>query len=284
MLDELFNHLTRAAPANVRADARAFLSRLSPVPDGEPQQLHLALGATDNELTLTWLTSAPCANSTVHAFNRSWRARTTTYDVPPRWWQPTARPSIHSATIRGVGPREAFEYTVGSASAGCSSLPPVVARAPPARGALPVRVALLADVGSIEILGFKTWSTLAGAIDTLDAAVHAGDVSYAGMDTAIPFLNVTKDDEFEPLWDVYGRTHANFTSQRTYQVGIGNHEAWYNYTSVRHRYPMAHQGAAAAHPPFWFWFALGGVHFTMLSSEHDYSAGSAQRAFAEAAE
>ena len=45
---------------------------------------------------------------------------------------------------------------------------------------------------------------------------------------------------------------------------------------------MTHQGVAAANPPFWWTFALGGIHLTMLSSEHDYSAGSAQRAFAEA--
>ena len=45
---------------------------------------------------------------------------------------------------------------------------------------------------------------------------------------------------------------------------------------------MTHQGAGAANPPFWWTFALGGIHLTMLSSEHDYSAGSSQRAFAEA--
>ena len=48
MIDELFNSLTRAAP-EVRSDARAFLSGLLPVPPGEPQQLHLALGAADDD-------------------------------------------------------------------------------------------------------------------------------------------------------------------------------------------------------------------------------------------
>ena len=76
------------------------------------------------------------------------------------------------------------------------------------------------------------------------------------MDTAIPFLNVSKDDEWEPLWDVYGVAHQNFTQRRVYQVGIGNHEAWYNWTAVRHRYPMAQReaapasAAALAQPPF----------------------------------
>jgi hypothetical protein len=48
----------------------------------------------------------------------------------------------------------------------------------------------------------------------VDLTVHAGDIAYAGTDSAVPALNVSKDDEFEPLWDVYGEAHENFTSIR----------------------------------------------------------------------
>lgn len=72
------------------------------------------------------------------------------------------------------------------------------------------------------------------------------------------------------------------------QIGVGNHEAWYNWTALTHRYPMAQSNfpavsAARARPPFWYTFISGGVHWTMLSSEHDYSQGSEQHAFADAA-
>ena len=146
----------------------------------------------------------------------------------------TARPSIHSATLRGVGPRTHRGFVVR----GCNCWSPARRR----------RAALLRARRAARRRQHRN-SRLQDVV-TIARDRHATPrcASYAGMDTAIPFLNVTKDDEYEPLWDVYGRTHANFTSRRAYQVGIGNHEAWYNYT-VRHRYPMAHQGVAAANPP-----------------------------------
>ena len=119
--------------------------------------------------------------------------------------------------------------------------------------------------------------------------VHAGDVSYAGLHSAIPILNVSASDEWEPLWDVYGRAHEPFTRRRAYQLGIGNHESFYNWSAVVSRYPMA-QGdgapsavASSARPPFWYTFESGGVHWTMLSTEHDHTRSSAQWRFADAA-
>jgi hypothetical protein len=265
------------------------------VAPGEPSQIHLALGASADAMAVTWVTKLPCNASRV-----SWGAGATalaatyTYTVPDRWWQPKAQKWVHTATMHGLAPGAPLAYTVGDVtSPGCTVSPVVDARAPAAAGSLPYSAALMADVGSIEILGFETWRALhertaSGALD-VDLCVHTGDVSYAGMDTSIPFLNVTKADEWEPLWDVYGSAHQNFTRRRPYHIGVGNHEAWYNWTALRHRYPMA-QGAAApadvsrlAQLPFWWSFESGGVHWTMLSSEHDYYAGSPQRAFADAA-
>jgi hypothetical protein len=42
-------------------------------------------------------------------------------------------------------------------------------------------------------------------------------------------------------------------------------------------------GGLLHQPPFWYAFETGGVHWTMLSSEHDYTNSSAQRKFAEVA-
>lgn len=259
-----------------------------------PSQMHLALGEAPNVMTLTWVTRSACPQSHAVVRGTAVPATTYTYEVPDRWWQPRAMVFVHVATLTGIRSREEFSYIVGdNVTPGCGSLEPITARAPPARGELPLSAALMADVGSIEILGFATWRALDarsrpdGTLD-VDLCVHAGDVSYAGMDTALPVLNVSKNDEWEPLWDVYGLAHANFTSRRVYQVGIGNHEAWYNWTAVRARYPMAQGDAspsavALAQPPFFFSYIAGGVHWTMLSTEHDFAPHSVQHAFAEAA-
>jgi hypothetical protein len=278
--------------------AADFLSSLSAQATDVPSQLHLAIGAADHELMLTWTTKNECPHSRVwltreHQPAQDVAATTYTYTVPDMWWQPKTMKWIHSATLTGLFGREVFEYKVGdNVTEGCQVLEvPVEAKAPPSRGDLPISMALMADVGSIELLGFAMWraldqrSRLGDSLDT-DLAVHAGDVSYAGMDSAIPFLNVSKYDEWEPLWDVYGLAHQNYTQRRAYQLGIGNHEAWYNWTATTHRYPTAQSDVPAvsgAAPPFWYTFVAGGVHWTMLSTEHDYSPGSVQYTFLDAA-
>ena len=316
------SHLAAAHP-----QASPFLSSLSS-DDGQPAQIHLALSSAPGRLSVTWVTKAECPASAAWFRGIRLPANSSTYSVPRRWWQPRTQVWIHTATLDGLGSSEEFAYVVGdNTTMGCNVTAPIHARAPPARGDFPVTAALLADVGSVEVLGFLVWRTLdertrpGGPLDA-DLAIHAGDVSYAGMDTAIPFLNVSKADEWEPLWDLYGDAHQNFSQRRAYQVGVGNHEAWYDWVAVRHRYPMATTtssstsdssssaasvGAASAsassasassssptssaaavaeqlaEPPFWYTFVSGGTHWTMLSSEHDYGPGSAQHGFASAA-
>ena len=266
-----------------------------------PTQMHLALGGIeDGKLSMTWVTARHCEQSLVlwgdnaSSLVHEAPATTQTYTVPDHWWQPQQQKWIHTAAISGLSGYQSFAYVVGDRSTpGCSMLlEPMLARAPPPRGELPLRTALMADVGSIELLGFAVWQSIARSIADpardVDLIVHAGDVSYAGTDHAIPLLNISRTDEWEPLWDLYGHAHVNVTRRRPYMVGIGNHEAWYNWTAVRHRYPMLDGGlsaasAALAQPPFWFSYESGGVHWTMLSSEHPYEPSTPQHAFASAA-
>jgi hypothetical protein len=321
-------------PAASWLDAQALSGGGGDGEAGAPSQLHLALGAEEGEMTVTWVTQHQCPQSfvafgdDVAALTRRSQAATWTYMVPRRWWQPRTMVWIHTARLDGLRSRQGFAYTVGdNETAGCSALrDPIRARTPPSRSVLPLRVELMADVGSIALLGFETWRALnerSAELDT-DLVVHAGDVSYAGMDVSLPLLNVSSGDEWEPLWDLYGRAHEAVTRRRAYQIGIGNHEAWYNWTAVRHRYPMAAQMAAEgrpppangdrsprplpitpmppitpkaiaplpiapshvappAEPPFWYSFESGGVHWTMLSSEHPYEAGTPQHSWASAA-
>ena len=298
-MEDAFQLLVQAKPSLPMARdwlRGAASSALVDAAAGQPGQVHLSLGESDGELSVTWITRNECPASFVAWGEGSTTLRhiaiaaSTTYSVPPHWWQPTKMPWIHTAVVRGLKSRQRFFYSAGdNFTAGCSLLPPIAAVAPPFRGELPLRSALMADVGSIEVLGFEVWRALDERTPhnlQVDLAVHAGDVSYAGMYTSIPFLNVSKLDEWEPLWDVYGTAHHNFTRRRAYMIGVGNHEAWYNWTALTHRYPMRQMNAGAAvkaqaRPPFWYTFESGGVHWTMFSSEHDYAEGSPQHAFAK---
>ena len=69
-------------------------------------------------------------------------------------------------------------------------------------------------------------------------------------------------------------------------VGIGNHEAWYNWTAVTSRFTMPRGGSssdnatvastAAAVPPFWWSMDHGLAHWVMLCSEFPLDEGSPQ--------
>lgn len=48
--------------------------------------------------------------------------------------------------------------------------------------------------------------------------------SYAGTDTEIKFLNISKSDECEWIWDLYGDQIQPLASHMPYMTGVGNHE------------------------------------------------------------
>ena len=46
------------------------------------------------------------------------------------------------------------------------------------------------------------------------------------MDTSVPELNITKNDELEYIWDLFMRQIEPVAATTPYMVGNGNHEAW----------------------------------------------------------
>jgi hypothetical protein len=96
-------------------------------------------------------------------------------------------------------------------------------------------IAILGDMGTVMPLGFAVAEKLAAVQDALglDMGMVVGDLAYAGIDTAFPRINVSKDDEFEWIWDLWQIQNQPVAATRPWMVGIGNHEAWYNWTAVR---------------------------------------------------
>ena len=83
-----------------------------------------------------------------------------------------------------------------------------------------------------------------------DAVMHVGDIAYAGIvrrsvcclrlprhwssvnncvvgcaqATNIPLLNITSDDEWEFVWDIWAEQVAPIAAAKPYMTGVGNHE------------------------------------------------------------
>jgi acid phosphatase type 7 len=75
------------------------------------------------------------------------------------------------------------------------------------------------------------------------------------------------------LWQLQNQPIA---ATRPYMVGIGNHEAWYNWTAVTSRFHMPSGPTVGAEPPFWWSMNHGLVHWVHTCSEFDLSSGSPQ--------
>ena len=139
------------------------------------------------------------------------------------------------------------------------------------------KIVLLADQGTFMGFGSNVTRAMVRDFGEFPSEAwpglihHGGDISYAGIDSNIPELNVTSADEWEYIWDQYGDEMMPLTSHVPFMTTVGNHEGFYNWSAFTHRYtmPVANGGSGN----FWFSYDFEGVHFASISTEHDYSVG-----------
>jgi len=214
------------SPAMLRLSAAASLILLLAPPaaaDG-PEQRALALTAGGpTEMSCTWASQLPFARGAVAAI--SWapaaggapataRAAASTYSAGPVGWAGT----LFHATMTGLVPGALYNYTVTDAAGAVSA--PLTFRAAPAPAAdAPLRVAVLADMGTVELLGFTVAQALIREHERapFDMSLIAGDLSYATVDP--PKL------ELQHLWDAWGDQNEPFAGTAPFLMTVGNHGA-----------------------------------------------------------
>lgn len=205
-----------------------------------------------------------------------------TYEVPQYWW-PTFHGMIYVSTMTSLVPSSPYVYRVKGfdpvnqterASADFS-----FTASPGTSPDRSTKIATLADQGTFMLLGFAVQEKLFQLQDTLgiDYATVVGDLSYAGLSSNLPRLNITKEDEFEQVWDLYGIQSQPVAATRPWMVTNGNHERFYNYSAYRNRYSMPAERSNGSMDGFWYSYDYGNVHWISISSEHDLDEGSVQR-------
>jgi hypothetical protein len=278
----------------------------------EVLQLHLALTGVPGEMRLSWVTGSPepdpveLREQGQNAGHAVAVVETTTYGrgdmcgVPEAGWHDPG--FLHTVVFHDLDPNLTYEYSVGGKRGGQFKAP----ISP--NSVAPVRIAVFGDMGTAandgswhsggeETASLDTMTTLARLANTdepisfspaplLSLVLHIGDITYAqGYDT---------------LWDEFGSQIEVVASKIPWMLSAGNHERDAPITSSSRPYlsyftgndsggecgvPYAHRfrmPAPADDPQNdtpWYSLDHGPVHFTVMSTEHDFGPGSPQFEF-----
>ena len=256
----------------------------------EPQEIHLSLTGDPTEMKAMWITMDALSEPYVEykaegASDDAWTkasASNYTYEVEQKWW-PTFTGMIYVSTMTSLTPSGAYMYRVKGYDnvnqTERSSADFSFKASPVTSPDRTTKIATLADQGTFMLLGFAVQDKLAQLQDSLeiDYATVVGDLSYAGLSSAMPRLNISKEDEFEHVWDLYGIQSQAVAATRPWMVTNGNHERFYNYSAFINRYSMPAEKSGGSLDNFWYSYDYGNVHWISISSEHDLDDGSVQK-------
>ena len=256
---------------------------------GDPTQMRVQWTSGSRELpTVRYGLAADTLFLTAHGLTRTYNstdmcgppANTTRAFVDPGY--------LHDVLLANLMPSSKYYYQFGSSSA----LSDVQTFMTPLRPGdkTPFTFLTYGDMGLTPPPGSQLVSNMLAKEVEKGAAfiVHQGDLSYAVG--------------YSYIWDQWMTLIEPYASRVPYMVGIGNHEQdhlvggkkdpsrdhgegfhpqWGNYghdsggecgVPVYKRFHMPETG----HQPWWYSFDYGSLHTVMLSTEHDFTAGSKQ--------
>ena len=187
----------------------------------QPQEIHLALTNNPSEMKVMWATMENLENPFVqyqlNIPNMNWEennklikkltARNFTYTVPQKWW-PIFEGVLYEVNMINLSGEKKYSYRVGGFDTANNTMRYsdvfTFTSAPDHNDPNRVtRVYTIADHGTFELLG---WETVLKMVKTInestplqnhkpDFVFAAGDLSYAGLSSEMPLLNISKEDE-----------------------------------------------------------------------------------------
>lgn len=259
----------------------------------QPQEVHLALTGSEYEMKVMWVTGsnleAPYVEYTL-VTDDNWEnsvianATNFTYSVPQYWW-PVFEGVIYEANMVELVGSSRYKYRVmgydcENNTIRSSDIFEFNAARSLSEPDQKVVISVLGDQGTFMLFGFATTDLLVSMQDSygVDLVMYAGDLCYAGLSSNLPPMNITKDDEFEHVWDLWGIQNEPISATRPFMVGVGNHEKFYNYTAFNNRYHMPYS-SSEGNENFWYSYNYGSVHWISISSEHSLEPDSPQMQF-----
>jgi len=239
-----------------------------------PQQIHVALGDTPDEMVFTWTTfddpiqsgSLVLIGEASHPSQFYRNASGEAYTFTDCGEEQTNR-TIHVVHVNNLKASQLYYYQVGDVHTGFSAVYSFTT-APDKQtldGTLPHTFIMYGDMGTTntQACGPVTQTVLDGDIN---AVIHIGDFAYDMYEG-----NGSNGDRFMDDISVIG-------ANTPYMVGMGNHEVYYNFSHYTQRFrgqplpkapaPQTVDTESGVCPNNWYYsFNYGLVHFVSVSSE-----------------
>lgn len=215
-----------------------------------PEQIHLALGETVLEISVTWSTHKPTKGSLVQLKEGDeWKTMangTSTYFDPdhnnPQY--------IHKALLTGLKPETTYEYRCGSPDTWSKVF---TFKTGSLNANWTPRVAIFGDMGYEY---HKCVNELTKRVkDRLyDAIVNIGDIGYLW------------EEDKGTLGDKYMNLVEPIAGNTPFMVCPGNHDEYLNFTHFKERFYMPNQESQN----YYYSFDMGPIHFVAFSTEVYY--------------
>lgn len=277
-------------------DSACVLAHSNPLPFANPNQPlygHLsAVDSTGTAMKLTWVSGDSQPQTVQYAYGKSARSTVTTFRQSDMcigfpgpasdfgWHDPGF---IHSATLTGLLPSTSYPYKYGSDQVGWS--PTQKLKTPPASGSSKVNFITFGDMGKAPRDNSIEHYIQPGSLGVIKAV--SGEVAARNVDLVLHIGDISYATGFLGEWDQFLDLITPIASEVPYMTAIGNHERDFPDSGSYYVTPDSGGECGVAYEKYfqmptqeqdkpWYSFEAGPVHFTVMSTEHDWTNGSEQ--------
>ncbi|KAI4323479.1 hypothetical protein L6164_023078 [Bauhinia variegata] len=273
--------LTRSGPLSFANPNKPLHGHLSSI-DSTGTSMRLTWVSGDKEPQQVQYDNGKTVTSNVTTFTQADMCRSPLLNSPAKdfgWHDPGY---IHSAVMTGLK-TSTISYRYGSNSVGWSEQ--VQFTPPPAGGSDELSFVAFGDMGKTPLDNSTEHYIQPGALSVIraiskdvdskkvDSVFHIGDISYA--------------TGFLVEWDYFLNLIKPVASRASYMTAIGNHERDYDSSGSVYITPDSGGECGVPYEAYfpmptagkdkpWYSIEQGSVHFTVISTEHDWSENSEQ--------
>ncbi|XP_042479945.1 probable inactive purple acid phosphatase 27, partial [Macadamia integrifolia] len=190
---------------------------------------------------------------------------------------------IHTALMTGLQPSKCYSYRYGSNSVGWSDH--IQFWTPPAGGSSELKFIAFGDLGKAPHDASVEHYIQPGAISVTEAI--AKEVATGNVDSIFHIGDISYATGFLVEWDFFLHQIVPLASHVTYMTAIGNHEKDYVDSGSVYITPDSGGECGVAYETYfpmptiakdkpWYSIEQGPVHFTVMSTEHDWNPNSEQ--------